>query len=162
MSRFGTLGEHLSGDGVVDMEFLTFDDVLVFAIAREEAAAELYARMAETATGPGMREALYEFAKQERGHRARLLRLRDRNLPEPATDRLPPPPSELPDLPQDATYRDALRFAIEREAEAFALYTHLAGVVAPSLENVFRDLAAEEERHRARFETEYLDLARGL
>jgi rubrerythrin len=142
------------------MEFATLDDVLAFAIAREEAAAELYARLAKNASGPGMREALYEFAKQERGHRARLLRLRDRELPEPPS--LPVPPSEVAELPPDADYRDALLFAIEREKEASELYSQLAEVVASSLEHVFRDLAAEEDRHRSRFEREYLDLARGV
>jgi len=153
---------NLTGDGVFRMELATLDDVLVFAIAREEAAAELYARLARRATGPGMREALYEFAKQERGHRARLLRLRERGLPGPAAGTLPVPPSEVPELPPDATYQDALRFAIEREVEAWRLYTGLADVMEPPLQQVFLDLAAQEEQHRARFEAEYLALARGV
>jgi len=144
------------------MEFATLDDVLVFAIAREEAAADLYVRMAESATGPGMREALYELAKQERGHRARLLRLRQRELPDPPSAVLPIPPTAVPDLAPDASFRDALRFAIERESEAFVLYTRLAEAVVPSLAPMFRDLANEEERHRARFAAELLDLVRGV
>jgi len=55
------------------MEFRTIEDILDFAIQREEAAAELYASMAERVTRPEMREALLGFVAEEMRHKKRLL-----------------------------------------------------------------------------------------
>jgi len=47
------------------MDFASIDDILDFAIAREEEAAALYTSLATTVARPGMREAFLEFAAEE-------------------------------------------------------------------------------------------------
>ena len=63
------------------MDFRSIDDVLDFAIGKEEEAAELYTRLAETVERPGMREAFRELASEEERHRERLARVRAGELP---------------------------------------------------------------------------------
>jgi len=54
------------------------------------------------------------------------------------------------------TYAEALRFAMEAEKAAFRLYNDLAAATDdPGLVEVFRSLAAEEAKHKLRFEIEY-------
>jgi rubrerythrin len=56
------------------------------------------------------------------------------------------------------TYEEALVVAMKKEKAAFKLYTKLAEK-APTedLKDVFLSLAAEESKHKLRFEVEYDD-----
>ena len=54
------------------MGFANIDEVLDYAIAREEEAAALYTDLASRVDRPGMREAFLEFAKEEEGHKLHL------------------------------------------------------------------------------------------
>ena len=145
------------------MEPASHDSALEFAIAREEAAVELYTRLARGATRPGMQEAFFELANEERSHRARLVRLRGG----PAQELLLPPclavscAEEHP--PQELSYPDLLRLAMRREERSVVLYTNLAGATADrELARFFSDLARAEEGHRLRLESEYLDVMEGV
>ena len=51
------------------MGFANIDEILDYAISREEEAAALYAELAERVDRPGMRQAFREFAKEEEGHK---------------------------------------------------------------------------------------------
>jgi rubrerythrin len=56
------------------------------------------------------------------------------------------------------TYAEALILAMKKEKAAYRLYTDLAGVAeAEELTNLFLSLAAEEAKHKLRFEIEYDD-----
>jgi len=63
------------------MEFRTIEEILDFAIRREEAAAELYLTMADRVTRPEMREALVGFAEEEKRHKQRLVKIKAGELP---------------------------------------------------------------------------------
>jgi rubrerythrin len=58
------------------MSYDTMDEILDFAIAKEEEAARLYSELAEKMKHPGMRDALLEFAKEEISHKERLLQVK--------------------------------------------------------------------------------------
>jgi len=112
------------------MEFRTIEDILDFAIRREEAAAELYTSMAERVTRPEMREALISFAEEEQRHRQRLLKVKAGELPAVSREKIhdlriadyvvQPEPTARMDYPE------ALRFAMNAEKAAFRLYSDLA------------------------------------
>lgn len=142
------------------MDFQTVDEILGFAIDREQEAHDLYASLAESVNRPGMREAFLSFAKEEAGHKAKLIGIRGGELPGFAPERI-----------QDLTvgellesirptpgmnYQQALQVAIKAEQRAHDLYTGLAGATAdPALRSVFEGLAQEETKHKLFFETEY-------
>lgn len=137
--------------------------ILDFAIGEEIAAAAFYTDLAQRTTRPDLREALMEFAREEEGHRARLEAIRA------GAATLAPSQSVaslkvadyLVDVAPDPqmSYREALVVAINKEKAAYRLYSDLAARAAESsLRDAFLALAAEEARHRLRFEMEYDDL----
>jgi rubrerythrin len=142
------------------MQFAGIDEILDFAIAREEEAAALYASLATTVARPGMRQAFLEFAAEEGRHKARLMRVKAGEMPAVSHEKVVSlgiaerlvPAEPTPNM----TYAEALRFAMEAEKAAFRLYTDLAAATDdPGLVEVFRSLAAEEAKHKLRFEIEY-------
>jgi rubrerythrin len=142
------------------MGFANIDEILDYAISREEAAAALYKDLAELAERPGMREAFLEFAQEEEGHRRHLESIRAGELPALTIQ-------QVQDLgiadhlgerePTAAmTYAEGLIVAIKAEQAAQELYTGLAEATDdPDLAAVFTALASEEARHKHRFELEY-------
>jgi rubrerythrin len=142
------------------MGFANIDEILDYAISREERAAALYTDLAELADRPGMREAFLEFAREEVGHKRHLESIKAGELPALTiqqvqslgiADRLVEPE---PDAAM--TYADGLRVAIKAEQAAQELYEGLAeSTDDPNLAAVFAALASEEARHKHRFELEY-------
>jgi len=144
------------------MQFETIDQVLDFAIGKEEEAAAFYTELAEKVARPGMREVFLEFAKEERVHRARLLKVKEGRLPAVSHEQVqdlkitenlaPVTPSE------GMTYPHALTLAMKAEKAAFKLYSRLADATDDAaIADVFRSLAQEEAKHKLRFELEYED-----
>jgi len=142
-------------------EFQTLEQILDYAIAREEEAARMYTDLSASVARPGMREAFLEFAAEEGRHKARLLEVKRGDLPAVSHESVSSlgiaetlaavTPSE------HMTYAEALAFAIRAEKAAKQLYTNLAELVPADLADVFRSLAAEEAKHQLKFETEYDD-----
>jgi rubrerythrin len=142
------------------MGFANIDEILDYAISREEEAAALYRDLAELADRPGMREAFLEFAKEEEGHRLHLESIRAGELPALTVHQVQSlgiadhlvacePTAAM-------TYAKGLVFAIKAEQAAQELYTGLAEATDdPNLAAVFTALAGEEARHKRRFELEY-------
>jgi rubrerythrin len=142
------------------MSFANIDEILDFAISREEEAAALYADLAERVERPGMRTAFLEFAKEEEEHKRHLESIKEGGLPELTVRQVQTlgiaKNLVAPELSDSMTYAEALAFAIKAEEAAFELYTDLAGATDdPNLATVFTALASEEKRHRHRFEVEY-------
>jgi rubrerythrin len=142
------------------MEFASFDEILDYAIAKEEEAESLYTALADKVSRPEIRQAFLAFAEEERAHRDRLLRVKAGELPvlteggargfglaEQLVD---------PEPTANMTYSEALLFAIKSEKEALSLYTRMAALTQEqSLSELFRSLAQEEAAHKQRFEREY-------
>ena len=144
------------------MELTTIEDILDYAIANEEKAAKLYYELAESVERPGMKEAFLHFAKEEEGHKARLLMIKQGEIPAVIEEKVANLGiTETMDEPATApnmTYQEALLFAMKAEKAAFVLYTKLAEATSDAgLQRVFRGLAQEEAKHKLRFEIEYDD-----
>jgi rubrerythrin len=143
------------------MMFKTIDEVLDFAIKKEEEAAALYASVAERMSRPGMREAFLDFSKDEQKHKERLLEVKAQGFPDLSEEQVDD--LKVADMVEEAevdpnmTYAEVLRFAMKAEKAAFKMYTGLAALAPPSLSGVFQMLAQEEAKHKLRFEIEYED-----
>lgn len=141
-------------------EFASIKEVLDFAISNEETAIDFYMNLAERIQDPAMRKAFLNFAKEEKGHKARLMSIKEKGLFLKEGDwvsdiritdyMIRTEPSE------DMTYADALRLAMKREKAAYKLYMKLLEN-APNEEmaKIFEHLALEEANHKLRFEVEY-------
>lgn len=142
------------------------EDALDFAIKREEESIRLYAELAEMARRPEIRTVLLGFSREEEGHKAKLLRMKDL-VRGGATPK--PPPINVQDLhladylvdeqpSPDMDYQAILIVAMKKEKAAFRLYTDMAEMTEdPGLRDTFLALAQEEAKHKLRFEVEYDD-----
>jgi rubrerythrin len=144
------------------VDLSTIDQILDYAISNEEKAADLYYELANRVERPGMREAFLHFAKEEEGHKARLLKVREGEIPAVQQEKIADlgitEQLDEPITATNMTYQEALVFAMKAEKAAFVLYTKLAEACTdPGLERVFRSLAQEEAKHKLRFEIEYDD-----
>ena len=145
-----------------NVELTTIDQILDYAISNEEKAAALYYDLAEKVERPGMREAFLHFAKEEEGHKARLLKIKQGEIPAVSEEKVAnlgiTETLEKPETRPNMTYQEALLFAMKAEKAAFVLYTKLAEMTTDaSLQRVFKNLAQEEAKHKLRFEIEYED-----
>lgn len=144
------------------MKLTTIDQILDYAISNEEKAAALYHELAGNVERPGMREAFLHFAKEEEGHKARLLKIKEGEIPAVAEEKIAnlgiTEILEEPETAPNMTYQEALVFAMKAEKAAFTLYTKLSEMTSDAgLQRVFKGLAQEEAKHKLRFEIEYDD-----
>ncbi len=143
-------------------EFKSIDDILDFAIQSEQQAVEFYTELANNASNNEMIEVFTQFAKEEMGHKAKLMQIKKEGSFEIKGNK--PVDLKIADYLVDVevtpnmSYENALVVAMKREKSAFKLYTNLAAQ-APNetLKNTFLSLAQEESKHKLRFEIEYDD-----
>jgi rubrerythrin len=144
------------------MNFSSIDEILDFAIDREDKAAKMYVELADKVNRPGMREAFLEFAQEEGRHKARLMKIKAGEMPavthEKVADLKITETLVEPEISSNMTYQEVLLYAMKSEKLAFKLYTDLAALTDdPGLAEVFSSLAQEEAKHKLRFEIEYDD-----
>jgi rubrerythrin len=140
--------------------FNSINDILDFAIAREQESYDFYTSLATRTERPWMQSVFQQFAQEELGHKAklqsarqggRLLPSRNRVLDLKLADYL-----VTGDVSEDMDYQQALIVAMKKEKASFKLYTDLADRVDDStIQTMFLSLAQEEARHKLRFEVEY-------
>jgi rubrerythrin len=140
-------------------KFASLEAVLDFAIAREEEAAAGYEALAHKSRRPGMRAMFLQFAKEEKGHRAKLLKVK-------SGKKLLSTGKKVADLKigdylveveptGELDFQQALIFAMKKEKAAFKLYHDLSDQVEDAkVKKLFLDLAQEEAKHKLRFEIE--------
>ena len=142
------------------MELNTADKILDFAIGKEEEAAAFYTDLAAKMDRAHMKDLFLSFAREEQGHRAKLLvvkegkelvlhakKVMDLKIGDYLIDVEPSP---------EMTYQQALNVAMKAEKAAFKLYLDLSEKAdEPKLKSLFLALAQEEARHKLRFEIEY-------
>ncbi len=136
------------------------NDILDFAIKNEEGAAQFYTDLAETMDSPAMRKVFEDFAREEQGHKDKLLAVKQEGRMEATTGNVSD--LKIGDYLVDASatpkmsYQEVLILVMKQEKAAFRLYTDLAAATAdPGLRGLLLDLAQEEAKHKLRFEIEY-------
>ncbi|QKG81250.1 ferritin-like domain-containing protein [Tenuifilum thalassicum] len=141
-------------------EFSNIDDILDFAIDREQDAVDFYNRLAGNARNNDMKKTFEQFAQEEMGHKARLVKIKEEgvvSLPnEKVADLKVADYVVLESEREDMNYEQALVLAMKREKAAFKLYMALSDRVDKAeYKELFKQLAQEESRHKLRFELEY-------
>lgn len=144
------------------VNFDSVDDILDFAIEREEDAYNFYKEWAEKVKNPAIGEMLVELSKQELGHKKKLENLKIKGS-------LVPSEGKITDLKiadylvdispsPDMDYQQALTIAMHREQASVNLYKTLAKL-APNeeIQNLFLNLVEEEVQHKVCLEDEYDD-----
>ncbi len=144
-------------------EFRSVEDILDFAIAREDKAAKFYETLARLAGTPEKRQLMEAFSREEMLHKQKLMAIKSGKTSWPESQ----PVQDLkigdylvPDEPgPDMNYQQALIIAMKREKSSFKLYTDLAARVKDeSFRSTLQLLAMEEAKHKLRFELDYDEL----
>jgi rubrerythrin len=144
------------------MQLSTVDEILDFAVGKEEEAAEFYTDLAGRTAHEHMKDVFLGFAEEEKGHKAKLLDIKSGKQLLPSEKRIldlkigdylqAPRPSG------DLDYKEALILAMKAEKAAFKLYHSLASATDDAgLKETLLGLAQEEAKHKLRFEIEYDD-----
>ena len=142
------------------MEFVTLEDVIKFAVEREDTAYKLYKRAAELSTSIASKKMFEELAAEEATHKDVFSKIDDEKaeshrlctLPESSIARY------LADVPfrEDLTYSEILAYALKTEENAYQLYKTAAGMTDdPKLQKVLMNFADVELGHRRRIEAIY-------
>jgi len=139
----------------------TYNEIIAFAIDKEQEAVDLYSDLADRAQSPSGKILFKELADMEKGHKTKLEKL---DMAYFSSQKLKPPEDlKIADylvdveLSPDATYQDIVLFAAKREKGAFELYSDLARIYTsiPDIKKIFDVLAQEEAYHKLKLEREY-------
>ncbi len=146
------------------MSFDSLEEILRFAVEREQEAAAFYEELAGREAFSGSRDTFLAFAQEERKHEAMLKDFLngEKALGDYDFD-------WIPDLKrsnytvdmaykEDMDYADILRLAMKREEASLKLYNELAAESGRSEAfQVFQMLSQEEAKHKLALETMYDD-----
>jgi rubrerythrin len=150
----------------MNSKFDSVDEVLDYAIEKEEEAAKFYADLAKRPLSEEVKKAFEGFAEAELKHK-RLLeevksgkaQLKDESIHNPVITKI----IKEAEVKGDMTIEEALTIAIKREQVSYRLYIELA-VEAMTYEtlDIFVRLAQEEARHKLWIEKEYKKITGSL
>lgn len=149
------------------MNFDSVDQILDFAIEKEQDAADFYNDLAGKMDREYMKQIFTQFAKEEMGHKRKLegvkegkgmvssaKRVMDLKIGEHLVE------VDLSEGVGEIDYQQALILAMKAEKAAFKLYNDLAEAAdKDEMKQLFLSLAQEEAKHKLRFELEYDDYA---
>lgn len=153
---------YLFKNGANKMKFVSLDEIIKFAIEREDTAYKLYKRAAELSSGPAARKMFEELAAEEATHKDvfskidvdmaenhKLCKIPETSIAKYLTDVKFRP---------DMTYQEILVYALKTEDSAYQLYKAAAGMTEDEkLQKVLLSFADVELGHRRKIETLYED-----
>jgi rubrerythrin len=147
------------------MSFKSINEIIDFAIEKENEAAEFYKELATKMQQNYMKAVFLQFSEEEQGHKEKLMKLKEGKILLSATDKVMDlkigdhmVPVDLSIDPSHLSYQQALILAMRAEKEAYKLYLNLSQATDKTeLKNLFQSLAIEEAKHKLRFEVEYDD-----
>lgn len=141
-------------------DFKNINDILDFAMAREQESVDFYTNLSDKARNEEMKKVFQEFAMEEVKHKARLQKIKDEGIMEISDEKIQD--LKISDYTvnmtpsPDMSYEEALILAMNKEKAAYKLYMKLSTKTDdPNLRDVFLSLAQEESKHKLRFEIEY-------
>jgi rubrerythrin len=143
--------------------FESIDEILSFAIQKEQEASDFYKEWSTKARDDQITKMFINFAEEEQGHKRKLENLEQKG--------------GIPDINRDVDnlkisdylvevepdkeigLQDALILAMQREKKAFNLYSDLEEITDNAeTKKLFKFLANEEAKHKLRFEKHYDEL----
>ncbi|MEI7818381.1 MAG: ferritin family protein [Desulfuromonadales bacterium] len=142
------------------MEFVTLEDVIKFAIDREDTAYKLYKRAAELSTSIAAKKMFEELAQEEATHKDVFVKIDDEKAENHKLCTLPESSiaKYLADVPfrENLSYSEILAFALKTEENAYQLYKAAAGMTDdPKLQKILMNFADVELGHRRKIEIIY-------
>jgi rubrerythrin len=142
------------------MEFVTLEEVIAFAVEREETAYRLYSRAAEISGSPSAKKMFLELAQEEATHKDVFARIDADKLDDLKVCKLPEATigQYLKDVPfrPDMNYQEILTFALKAEESAYQLYKAAAGATEnQKLQKTLLAFAEVELAHRRKIEALY-------
>lgn len=142
------------------MKFVTLDEVIKFAIEREDTAYKLYKRAAELSTSISAKKMFEELAAEEATHKDVFAKIDEDKAENHKLCTLPEASiaKYLADVPfrENLTYSEILVYALKTEENAYQLYKAAAGMTDdPRLQKVLMNFADVELGHRRRVELLY-------
>lgn len=140
------------------IKFGSLEDVIDFAIEKEQESADFYADLAESAENEAISKEILRIRDEEIKHRdwlktnpisflsnAEPKKINDLNL---AQYIMPIKPSS------NMTFQDVIGIAMQRETMSMHLYTQLSSMVSdPTIRQALLNLSAEEGKHKFYFES---------
>ena len=141
-------------------KFVTLDDVIKFAIEREETAYRLYKRAEELSTTVAAKKMFAELAAEEATHKDVFSKIDEVKAESHKLCAIPEASiakylSDVPFRP-DMSYQEILTFALKTEENAYQLYKAAAGMADDErLQKVLMNFADVELGHRRRLELIY-------
>jgi rubrerythrin len=143
-------------------KFVTLDDVIKFAIDREDTAYKLYKRAEELSTNIASKKMFAELAAEEATHKDVFSKIDEDKAENHKLCTIPEASiakylSDVPFRP-DMSYQEILTFALKTEENAYQLYKTAAGMTDDEqLQKVLMNFADVELGHRRRLEVIYED-----
>jgi rubrerythrin len=140
------------------MEFQNFEDIMSYAIEKEQEAAAFYEEASKMEKQSGAKEVFESFAAEERKHEKMLKNFSKENVEHYKVQKVPDLKRsdyyvEMEYQPGMA-YADILKLAMKREENAFKFYSDFgAGADKPEHQKLFQVLAQEESKHKLKLET---------
>jgi rubrerythrin len=143
-------------------KFESLTEILTFAISQEQAAYDFYIELSKRTGTEAMKKIFLDFAEQEKIHKQQLQRIMGIVEPVPPNklniEKVFKYLSAVPD-PENMTYEEAIKTAINKEHASMMLYQILAKLTEQKeLRDVLNLLAQEEAHHKREFEKEYHNL----
>jgi len=138
----------------------SFEDIIAFAIKKEEEAIDSYGSMAEKAISPGIRELLLELQEEEKNHKKLLQniiaeRIESLKIKEVMDLKISDYLVEEPPSPE-MNFQDLLILAAKKEQRAVELYSDLGNKAEEEeLKKLFEFLVMQEKSHKLKLEKEY-------
>ena len=142
------------------MSFISLQEVIDFAIEREETAYQLYKRAAELTISPAARKMFEELAEEEAAHKDVFSKIDPDKIDELRVCKLPEVTigqylKDVPFHPQ-MTYQEILAHALKTEESAYQLYKAAAGMTDDiKLQKTLLAFAEVELGHRRKIEAMY-------
>jgi len=142
------------------MEFVTLEEVISFAVDREDDAYRLYKRAAELSTSIASKKMFEELAAEEATHKDVFSKIDAEKAENHKLCKLPE--SSIAKyltnvaFQENLTYSEILLYALKTEDNAYQLYKAAAGMTDdPKLQKVLMNFADVELGHRRRIEALY-------
>ena len=146
----------------IALEFKNVEEVLDFAVKSEENAYSFYTSWSKKLEDKSLVSVFQDLAAEELKHKEFILGVKKGKTLKPSKEKIID--LKISDYVMEAKastdmdYQDALTLAMQREKEAFKLYTGLAAMSAhEDMKNTFKALAQEEAKHKLRLEIMYDD-----
>jgi rubrerythrin len=141
-------------------KFITLDEVIKFAVEREDTAYNLYKRAEELSTSIAAKKMFAELAAEEATHKDVFSKIDEDKAESHKLCTLPESSiaKYLSDVPfrADMSYSEILAFALKTEENAYQLYKTAAGMTDdPKLQKILMNFADVELGHRRRLEAIY-------